>query len=220
MRNTAERNLSAMSVKWSSKELANPRALSVIYDGEPITSRLRKWLGKSKIVKEYDFMSVSTIFSYRLKDAWGFPLCKVSVSVGGSKSRVRYKIVNEKRHSRQLNDDVICEINAIMEAHPKIWTYDEFSLEVPSGLLDGVMNFFEFATLDGKSVHFFASNIGEVRDPDAHFSLSLSDRLNEENADREVIPIKAMEVVKTFDEIAAVLVKAGVPKEYFSLWPK
>lgn len=41
-----------------------------------------------------------------------------------------------------------------MEAHPKIWTYDEFSLEVPSGLLDGVMNFFEFATLDGKSVHF------------------------------------------------------------------
>ena len=41
-----------------------------------------------------------------------------------------------------------------------------------------------------------------------------------ENADREVIPIKAMEVVKTFDEIAAVLVKAGVPKEYFSLWPK
>ena len=107
MRNTAERNISAMSVKWSSKELANPRALSVIYDGEPITSRLRKWLGKSKIVKEYDFMSVSTIFSYRLKDAWGFPLCKVSVSVGGSKSRVRYKIVNEKRHSRQLNDDVI-----------------------------------------------------------------------------------------------------------------
>ena len=54
MRNTAERNISAMSVKWSSKELANPRALSVIYDGEPITSRLRKWLGKSKIVKEYD----------------------------------------------------------------------------------------------------------------------------------------------------------------------
>ena len=48
MRNTAERNISAMSVKWSSKELANPRAISVIYDGEPITSRLRKWLGKSK----------------------------------------------------------------------------------------------------------------------------------------------------------------------------
>lgn len=71
-----------------------------------------------------------------------------------------------------------------------------------------------------KAYTFFASNIGEVRDPDAHFSLSLSDCLNEENADREVIPIKAMEVVKTFDEIAAVLVKAGVPKEYFSLWPK
>ena len=40
MRNTAERNISAMSVKWKSKELANPRALSVIYDGEPITSSL------------------------------------------------------------------------------------------------------------------------------------------------------------------------------------
>ena len=40
MRNTAEKNLSAMSVKWSSKELANPRALSVIYDWEPITSSL------------------------------------------------------------------------------------------------------------------------------------------------------------------------------------
>ena len=41
MRNTAERNISAMSVKWSSKELANPRVLSVIYDGEPITVRVR-----------------------------------------------------------------------------------------------------------------------------------------------------------------------------------
>ena len=40
MRNPAEKNLSAMSVKWSSKELANPRALSVIYDWEPITSSL------------------------------------------------------------------------------------------------------------------------------------------------------------------------------------
>ena len=40
MRNTAERNISAMSVKWKSKELANPRVLSVIYDGEPITSCL------------------------------------------------------------------------------------------------------------------------------------------------------------------------------------
>lgn len=99
-------------------------------------------------------MSVSTIFSYRLKDAWGFPLCKVSVSVGGSKSRVRYKIVNEKRHSRQLNDDVICEINAIMEAHPKIWTYDEFSLEVPSGLLDGVMNFLNSQRLMVKAYTF------------------------------------------------------------------
>ena len=44
MRNTAERNISAMSVKWSSKELANPRVLSVIYDGEPITSSLPKYL--------------------------------------------------------------------------------------------------------------------------------------------------------------------------------
>ncbi len=33
-----ERNISAMSVKWSSKDLANPRALSVIYDGKTITS--------------------------------------------------------------------------------------------------------------------------------------------------------------------------------------
>ena len=43
MRNTAERNISAMSVKWSSKELANPRALSVIYDGEPIASSLTNY---------------------------------------------------------------------------------------------------------------------------------------------------------------------------------
>lgn len=76
MRNTAERNISAMSVKWSSKELANPRALSVIYDGEPITSRLRKWLGKSKIVKEYDFMSVSTISVIGLKMLGDFHFVK------------------------------------------------------------------------------------------------------------------------------------------------
>lgn len=165
-------------------------------------------------------MSVRTIFSYRLKDAWGFPLRKVSVSVGDSKSRVRYKIVNEKRHNRQLNDDIICEINDIMEKHAKIFEYKSDELEMESDLFDGVINSFEFSTLDGKVAEFIASNIGEVHNPDAHFTLSLSDRFNAENADREVIPIKAMEVVKTFDEIAAVLVKAGVPKEYFSLWPK
>ena len=52
MRNTAERNISAMSVKWSSKELANPRALSVIYDGEPITSSLLNQNNRTYIVKE------------------------------------------------------------------------------------------------------------------------------------------------------------------------
>ena len=52
MRNTAERNISAMSVKWRSKELANPRALSVIYDGEPITSSLLNQNNRTYIVKE------------------------------------------------------------------------------------------------------------------------------------------------------------------------
>ncbi len=165
-------------------------------------------------------MESSTIFSYQLRDAWGYSLCNVSVSVGASKARVRYKAINKKRYSRQLDDDIIYEINTIMERHPEIWTYNEFDLEEPTGLLDGVMNFFEFATLDGKNVHFSTSNIGEIRNPNAHFSLNFFNCSSAKDLMRNVIPTKALEVVKTFDEISAVLVRIGIPKECFLLQPK
>ena len=165
-------------------------------------------------------MGNSTIFSYQLKDAWGDSLCKVTVSAGDSKARVRYKAMNKKRCSKQLNDDVIHEINAIMEEHSEIWTYSEFDLEEATGILDGVMNFFKFATLDGKSVRFSTPNIGEVRNPNAHFSPSFLGCSDAEAFRRNVSPTKAREVVKTFDEISSVLARIGVPKECFLLRPE
>lgn len=156
-------------------------------------------------------MEKSTIFHYRLTDAWVRPLCEISITKDGSKANANYKTRNGKEGKIELDDDVIQKINTIMEMHSKIFAYTD--LEDPSDLLDGVINFFDFTTPNGESVHLAASNIKAVRDPDILFSPGYSECRDIEDANRNVIPIRAMEVVSTFDEIAAVLVKNGVPQD-------
>ena len=160
-------------------------------------------------------MEQNTIFHYRLTDAWVRPLCEISINKNGSQASADYKIINGNEGKIELNYDVIQKIHAVMEMHPKIFEYTD--LEDPSDLLDGVMNFFEFTAPDGKNVHLLAFNIEEVRNPDAHFSPSLRECCDGEDSERNVTPIRAMEVVKTFDEIADILVRNGVPQDCLSL---
>ena len=92
------------------------------------------------------------VFDYRLKDAWSMPLARVTVSWKGTQARVCYKSGEKKKKTKKLDEQVIREINGILEAHAVIFTYELYSLEINSGILDGVQNSFEFATLDGKNV--------------------------------------------------------------------
>ena len=97
-------------------------------------------------------------------------------------------------------------IKSIVSEHTHILDYDSKELESPD-VFDGVMNFFDFEASDGRKVNLMAFNIGEVKTPGMSFSKGL---LEKGEPDEIVVPVKAMEVVKTFEEIAATLVANGV----------
>ena len=98
------------------------------------------------------------------------------------------------------------KIKSIVSEHAHILDYDSKELESPD-VFDGVMNFFDFEASDGRKVNLMAFNIGEVKTPGMSFSKGL---LEKGEPDEIVVPVKAMEVVKTFEEIAATLVANGV----------
>ena len=155
-------------------------------------------------------MEKITIFHYRLADAWGMPLCEISITQNESKASADYKTRSRKEGKTELDNNVIHKINTVMEMHPKIFEYTD--LEVPD-LFDGYMHSFDFTAPDGKSVRLLGVNIDAVRDPDTHFSPSLHDCYNGDDMKRNVIPIRAMEVVKTFDEITDILVENNIPQD-------
>ena len=113
----------------------------------------------------------------------------------------------EKIHKGlQLEKAEVDKIKSIVSEHAHILDYDCKELESPD-VFDGVMNFFDFEASDGRKVNLMAFNIGEVKTPGMSFSKGL---LEKGEPDEIVVPVKAMEVVKTFEEIAATLVANGV----------
>ena len=95
-------------------------------------------------------MSGRIIFSYSLSNAWCLPLCDVSVSENGE---VEYQDGTDKVETIFISGNEIEKIKEIIAAHPRIFEYKE--VEFPS-VLDGVMNFFEFSTVEGKENHILA----------------------------------------------------------------
>lgn len=148
-------------------------------------------------------MRENIVFNYWLANAWGLPLCRVSVSEDGV---VQCQENREDTQSLQLEKAEVEKIKAIVSEHAQILDYDSKKLESPD-VFDGVMNFFDFKASDGRTVNLMAFNIGEVNDPDMRFSKGL---LEEETPDEVVVPVKLREIVKTFEEIAAVLIRHGV----------
>ena len=155
-------------------------------------------------------MRENIVFDYLLANAWGLPLCRVSVSEDGF---VQCQEDRENTQGLQLKKAEVNKIKATVSEHAHILGYDSKELESPN-VFDGVMNFFDFKASDGRNVSLMAFNIGEANNPDMSFSKGL---LEEKTPGEIVIPVKAMEVVKTFEEIAAVLVANGVDAKYLRL---
>lgn len=156
-------------------------------------------------------MRENIVFDYLLANAWGLPLCRVSVSEDGF---VQCQENRENTQGLQLEKAEVDKIKSIVSEHAHIFVsehahildYDSKELESPD-VFDGVMNFFDFEASDGRKVNLMAFNIGEVKTPGMSFSKGL---LEKGEPDEIVVPVKAMEVVKTFEEIAATLVANGV----------
>ena len=138
-------------------------------------------------------MRENIVFDYLLANAWGLPLCRVSVSEDGF---VQCQENRENTQGLQLEKAEVDKIKSIVSEHTHILDYDSKELESPD-VFDGVMNFFDFEASDGR----------KVNSPGMSFSKGL---LEKGEPDEIVVPVKAMEVVKTFEEIAATLVANGV----------
>lgn len=144
------------------------------------------------------------LFRYKLTDAWCTQLSKVTVFKNG---KVRYKDGERKTRCYNLDALSLKRIEDIINQYSIIFEYTSFEIESPS-VMDGVMNFFDFATQEGNSVNLMTFNIGEVRNPNAHFSKGMFSPI--ETANHDIVPAKAITVVKAFDEISEILVRNGV----------
>ena len=162
---------------------------------------------------EKTMVEENILFCYMLTDAWGLRLAKVTVFKDG---KVQYKDGKRKESCCKLNEPSLKQIKEILKQHAVIFEYTSSEIEFPN-ILDGVMNFFTFATQEGESVELMAFNIGEVRNPKGHFLEGFMPTSEKNILNHDVVPVKAINVVKTFDEIAEILVKNGVDSKCLRL---
>lgn len=155
-------------------------------------------------------MAGTTIFSYRLADAWGAPLYSVSVSKKGLKAQVRYKTSNQTQGHRTLGPSVLHEIIDILRKYEAIFSYGKFDLEEASGILDGTQVYLKFAIPNETCAEFFGFNLGAVRNPNARFTKSWFCCKTPDEFRVNVAPVKLRNVVETFDEIAAILITHNI----------
>lgn len=153
------------------------------------------------------------LFRYELTDAWGIQLSKVTVF---KNKKVMYKYGDNKTKSCKLDDLSFKQIEDIIREHSVIFEYDSFEIESPN-VLDGVMNLFVFATQEGMRVDLMTFNIGEVRNPNAHFFKGLASSDEEDLPSYDIVPVKVKNIVETFDEIVDVLVRNGVSSKCLKL---
>lgn len=162
-------------------------------------------------------MAGTTIFSYRLANAWGMPLYSISVSKKGLKAQVRYKTSDQKQGHRTLGPSVLHEIIDILRKHELIFSYGKFDLEEASGILDGTQAYLKFAIPNEKCAEFSGYNFWAVRNPNERFTKSWSCCKTPDEFRVNVDPVKLRNVVETFDEIAAVLVKHNIDPDCLKL---
>ena len=155
----------------------------------------------------------SILFRYELTDAWGMKLSKVTVL---KNRKVMYKYGDSKTKSCKLDDLSFKQIEDIIKEHSVIFEYDSFEIESPT-VMDGVMNFFTFTTQERMNVDLMTFNIGEVRNPNAHFFKGLNSSNKEDSLSYDIVPVKAKNIVGTFDEIVRVLVRNGVSSKCLRL---
>lgn len=155
----------------------------------------------------------NTLFCYILTDAWCVRLAKVTVFKNG---KVWYEDGKHKVSCCELDEPSLKRIEDIIKQHAVIFEYTSSEIEFPN-VLDGVMNFFTFATPEGKTVDLMTFNIGEVRNLNGYFSERSMPTNENHTLNYDVVPVKAINVVKTFDEVAEILVKNGVDSKCLRL---
>ena len=101
------------------------------------------------------------LFRYKLTDAWCTQLSKVTVFKNG---KVRYKDGERKTRCCKLDALSLKGIEDIINRHSVIFEDTSFEIESPS-VMDGVMNFFDFATQDRKSTRLNSSHSRKSRMP-------------------------------------------------------
>lgn len=153
------------------------------------------------------------LFDYMLTDAWCVRLAKVTVFKNG---KVQYKDGKHKVSCCELDEPSLKRIEDIIRQHAVIFEYTSSEIEFPN-VLDGVMNFFTFATPEGKTVDLMTFNIGEVRNLNGYFSERSMPTSEKNTLSYDIIPVKAINVVKTFDEIAEILVRNGIDSKCLRL---
>ncbi|WP_373245560.1 hypothetical protein [Lacrimispora indolis] len=150
-------------------------------------------------------MKGDVIFRYQLLTAWGSLICETVVRVTNA-GAVISNFADGKKKRLSVSMDVVEQIQNIVAKHEVVFVYNE--LEYPA-MLDGVQQKFVFSIADRKK-RLTAWNIGKVHSPHAIFH----DPGTLEKVDR---PEKAMEVVRLFEEISAVLIRAGVNEQCLRL---
>ena len=151
-------------------------------------------------------MKGDVIFRYQLLTAWGSLICEAVVRKTDAGAVISSHTDEKKQKRLSVGIDIVERIQNIVSERKAVFAYNE--LEYPA-MLDGMQQKFVFST-ENRKKKFVAWNIGKVHSPHAIFH----DPRTLEKVDR---PEKAMEVVRLFEEISAVLIKAGVNEKCLRL---
>ena len=155
-------------------------------------------------------MEKGCIFEYFCKNAWAFPLHGVTLleEANGGVARCGKCLSEETAQTFEVRISAadVEAVRNVMLAHPAVFLYQD--VEFPM-IFDGVINTFTFSPAPDRSVTLWADNIGAVKEPDVSWT--------DEHGTEISHPGRAVEVVTVFNEIAAILQKAGVEKDCLRL---
>lgn len=155
-------------------------------------------------------MDATRIFRYVLEDAWHRTISQLDVINLGSSGEARGiffnkimpagKVTSVDSQLTKLSEFDIDAIKKIIRSHIEMFDYEKIESHI---VLDGVINRFEFS-MDEERKEFSSYNIW-----------GFQDRIKEDTY-REP-PVKAWNVLDTFEEIGDILKTRGVDEKYLRL---
>lgn len=151
------------------------------------------------------------IFKYTCADIMSlFPLRKIEVIENSDGGMVMAFNELGERAEIKISANDITNIKKAIMSHPAIFNFKD--LEESLSILDGVENSFLFSPYEDKTVELSAVNIWAAWEEDVenYYSFTLKDT-------EDHLPHKSLEVLQVYEDIAEILLKRGLSKEYFKL---